>query len=376
MSFRIADVFRNNIVTVPELVSDGYGTNSIYLFANLISTSVTGVVTVDLTSINDVSLLYEGDFQVNPGDTLYFYGTQVGGVADGYYTINTVLSDNTLLVDEPLVNSTDGYVQFRYISGANLVGFNKSNSCVITHNTVQGALEDLDAAVCGGGGSGITPTQHAELRQLIHLADGVGGPLEGFTTGAYRVITPSGALFPTNITWYASSAMISKIVEKNISYTVFSQPATVSWNVYDTDGVTSLAIVTDTIFYSGIFETHRLRTITNTPVGGTLTVETHKTVRQLIHLADGVGGPFEAFPTGAYRVITGGVFPTSIIWYTDMAMTFKIVEKTISYNSIKEPVSITWKVYDTDGITVLATVTDSISYINNIFETTRLRSVS
>ena len=57
-------------------------------------------------------------------------------------------------------------------------------------------------------------------------------------------------------------------------------------------------------------------------------------------------------------------------------MTAKIVEKHIVYNGIKEPVSITWKVYDTDGVTVLATVADSISYTNNIFETSRLRSVS
>src|SRR5579859_2727900 len=375
MPLRKSDVFRNEIVTRPELVSDGYGLNSVYLFSNLISTvSSSKTVTVSFPP-DDVSLVYSDDYQVNPGDIVAITGSNPGGIANGKYTVNNILTDTTFTVNEFINDSTDGYISFMYPSGATLVGFDNSTSCVITHNTVQGALSDLDAAVCGSGGSGITPTVHAELRQLIHLADGVGGPFEGFATGAYRVTSPSGALFPTNITWYASNLMLAKIVEKITSYTSFNQPSTVQWLVYDSDGVTILAMVTDTISYSGMFEINRTRSITNTPIGGALTVETHKTVRQLIHLADGIGGPFEAFPTGAYRVTSGGVFPTSIIWYSDSSMVSKIVEKSISYNTISEPDSITWKVYDTDGVTVLATATDNISYTSNIFETSRTRNI-
>jgi len=368
------DVKDSDFVDAYELISDGYSANSIYLDTFAVSTTfATGTVVVTLAS-DGGGILYSIDHPVQQNDIVYIYGT-TGGGGDGHYTVNTVLTDTSFTVNEPIGNSTDGYVQFRYPAGAKLVGYDNSNSCVITHDTVQGALDDLDAAICGGTGS-LNPTEHAELRQLIHLADGVGGPYEGFPTGAYRVISPFGALFPTNITWYASNAMTAKIVQKDIAYTSFGQPQTIQWKVYDTNGITILATVTDTISYSGIFETSRLRSIVNAPMGGVLTIETHKTVRQLIHLADGVGGPFEDFPTGAYRVTIGTVFPTDIIWYSDITMTAKIVEKHIVYNGIKEPVSITWKVYDTDGVTVLATVADSISYTNNIFETSRLRSVS
>ena len=284
------DVKDSDFVDAYELISDGYSANSIYLDTFAVSTTfATGTVVVTLAS-DGGGILYSIDHPVQQNDIVYIYGT-TGGGGDGHYTVNTVLTDTSFTVNEPIGNSTDGYVQFRYPAGAKLVGYDNSNSCVITHDTVQGALDDLDAAICGGTGS-LNPTEHAELRQLIHLADGVGGPYEGFPTGAYRVISPFGALFPTNITWYASNAMTAKIVQKDIAYTSFGQPQTIQWKVYDTNGITILATVTDTISYSGIFETSRLRSIVNAPMGGVLTIETHKTVRQLIHLADGVGGPF------------------------------------------------------------------------------------
>ena len=109
------------------------------------------------------------------------------------------------------------------------------------------------------GGSGVTPTQHAALRQLIHLADG-GGPFETFASGAYRERLPSGSLFPTSFIWWESSSKIKKIVERTITWTGILV-TTDQWKVYDTDGVTVLATVTDTISYSGLFETSRTRTI-------------------------------------------------------------------------------------------------------------------
>ena len=43
-----------------------------------------------------------------------------------------------------------------------------------------------------GGGSGITASQHEVLRQLVHLADGTGGPWNGFASGAVCDTLPYG----------------------------------------------------------------------------------------------------------------------------------------------------------------------------------------
>lgn len=105
-------------------------------------------------------------------------------------------------------------------------------------------------------GSGLSESTHRTLRQLIHFIDG--GPAEGFATGAYRETT--GTVFPSSIIWWETSGKLKKIVSKEITWSgVF--PSIVVWKVYDTDGSTVLATVTDTITYSGSFETSRTRTI-------------------------------------------------------------------------------------------------------------------
>ena len=107
-------------------------------------------------------------------------------------------------------------------------------------------------------GTGISETQHKTLRQLIHFIDN--GPAEGFVSGAYRETLPSPSPFPTSVIWYTDSGKTDKIVEKLITYTGVN-PTTVQWKMYDVDGSTVLATVTDAISYSGVFETSRTRTI-------------------------------------------------------------------------------------------------------------------
>ena len=143
-------------------------------------------------------------------------------------------------------------------------------------------------------------------------------------------------------------------------------------------GIIMTGTVTDTITYSGPYELSRVRGIVDLyPIMGNLTAETHKYVRQLIHLADGVGGPFEGFSTGAYREMlpSASIFPTSIIWYDDISKAKKIVEKTIAYNTNKTVSLISWMVYDTDGFTVLATVSDTPTY-TGILENNRTRTIT
>jgi hypothetical protein len=105
------------------------------------------------------------------------------------------------------------------------------------------------------GGSGLTEAQHKTLLQLIHFIDE--GPAEGFTTGTTKTVT--GTVFPTQTLWRRADA--TKLVEKNTTWTGVT-PTTIQWKMYDTDGTTVLATVTDTIAYSGIFETGRTRAIT------------------------------------------------------------------------------------------------------------------
>jgi hypothetical protein len=108
------------------------------------------------------------------------------------------------------------------------------------------------------GAGGLTESGHRILRQLIHFIDD--GPAEGFATGAYREILPAADPFPTSAIWWESSGKTKKIVELTVSYTG-AFPTTEEWKMYDTDGSTVLATVTDTITYSGPFETSRTRAI-------------------------------------------------------------------------------------------------------------------
>lgn len=124
---------------------------------------------------------------------------------------------------------------------------------------VNGLLDKSTTGGGGGGGSGtgISATDHASLRQLIHLANG--GPFEEFVSGAFREV--AGGVFPTSIVWYESVAKTDKIVEKTIVRNANQTPATIEWKSYDEDGSTVLATVTDTITYSGVTETSRTRSV-------------------------------------------------------------------------------------------------------------------
>lgn len=109
--------------------------------------------------------------------------------------------------------------------------------------------------------------------------------------------------------------------------------------------------------------------------GGTISGVTygqHQTIPHLIHYID--EGPADGFAQG-YKHVSGYPFTNSIIWYTDNTMTKKIVEKFIYRNTINIPTSIVWNIYSTDGTTVVHTVTDNIYYTNNIYETSRQRTI-
>ena len=159
------------------------------------------------------------------------------------------------------VNHNEDYADLRGMvfqddaSDDELVGSSRdaSGNLIFWDNVVEG-IKTLSDVIAGAGG--LTIAGHKILRQLIHFIDD--GPAEGFASGAYRETT--GTIFPTAIIWWESGGKTKKIVEKLITWTGVN-PTTVEWKVYDTDGTTVLATVTDTISYSGVFETSRTRAI-------------------------------------------------------------------------------------------------------------------
>lgn len=96
----------------------------------------------------------------------------------------------------------------------------------------------------------------------------------------------------------------------------------------------------------------------------------HATLLQLIHFID--EGPAEGFATGATKTVTGGLFPTEILW--KRADTTNLVRQSVTWTGIN-PTTVIWRMYDTDGVTVLATVTDTITY-SGVNETGRTRAIA
>jgi hypothetical protein len=106
--------------------------------------------------------------------------------------------------------------------------------------------------------------------------------------------------------------------------------------------------------------------------GAGLSAAAHKALRDLIHFID--GGPADGFTSGMFSVVTGTVFPASETWYVAGAAppAGKIVELTVTWTGVV-PTTKVWTMYDTDGSTVLVTLTEGISY-SGIFETGRART--
>ena len=375
MSLTKADLKDVDFVDAYELKSDGRAITpaSVYLTTTGVSTTP-GVSTSTVVSTmpsDGEGLLTSADHPVQVGDFLFISGSIPSGIADGKYTVASIVDDTTVTVEGVVPSSTGGTLTWVYPAGASEVGFDPTGQSFTTATTVEQALLDIANALPVG--SSITDQQHKTLRQLIHLADGQGGPFEGFTSGAVKVTT--GGAFPTNLTWYTDATHTKKIVEKQITYNPNRTPYIIYWAVYAVDGVTVLATATDIINYSGAFETNRTRTLTDTPAPTYITEQQHKTLRQLIHLADGQGGPYEGFTSGAYRETLGGAFPTSVTWYENATKAKKYVDKVITYTGTRQIDTVTWHVYDTDGVTVLATVSDAVAY-STFFETSRVRSIT
>lgn len=144
--------------------------------------------------------------------------------------------------------------------------------------------------------------------------------------------------------------------------------------LFDANGIDSgsLTFASGALFVSDSLGLYDPRYVAS---GSGITADQHETLRQLIHLAEG-GGPFEGFgPTALEEVGPVGPFPTASIWWTTPDRTARIVDETVTYNSNRTINTVQWRAYDTDGSTVLATVTDTFLY-QGVFQTFRSRSIA
>ncbi len=86
-------------------------------------------------------------------------------------------------------------------------------------------------------------------------------------------------------------------------------------------------------------------------------------------------GPGDSAVSGAYREVLGGVFPSSITWYTDVTKVAKIIEHIYTRDAGQKVTTSQTKIYADDGVTVAVTLTDAITY-SGAWETSRTRSVA
>jgi hypothetical protein len=150
---------------------------------------------------------------------------------------------------EDALSATGIFVQKLGGPADELAAIWREGNNLVAKDPAHGTVNLLDAS-----GSGITEAQHKALLQLIHFIDE--GPAEGFATGATKTVT--GTVFPTQVLWKRADA--TKLVEQNLTWTGVV-PTTIEWKIYAADGTTVLATVTDTVAYSGVFETGRTRAI-------------------------------------------------------------------------------------------------------------------
>jgi hypothetical protein len=103
--------------------------------------------------------------------------------------------------------------------------------------------------------------------------------------------------------------------------------------------------------------------------GGGISENQHPTLLQLIHFLD--EGPAEGFGSAA-KTVTGSVFPTQTLWRR--SDNSKLVQQDVVWSGAV-PTTVVWRIFAADGVSVLATVTDTITYAG-VFETGRTRVIT
>ena len=201
-------------------------------------------------------------YPILPGETrdlLAIPGIQEGDIRSSL--LKGELRHKFLCGDIELVSSNVDLLQFSDKQRAWLKSYGFQEGVEIGWDELDGYVQNM---ITSGGSpvdldGYVSKFEHKTLRDLIHFIDE--GPGDGFLSGAFKEVLPSGAPFPTSVIWYLDATKTTKLVEKFITYTGVAFPSVITWNMYDYDGVTLIHTVTDTITYNTAFESTRSRTI-------------------------------------------------------------------------------------------------------------------
>lgn len=236
------DIRHDDIVDAVELASDG--TTSVIFTGKTVVSTTNSTKTVVLSGVD---ILRDPEIIENL-DLITLAGTS-GGAADGDYTVDARVDSTSFTVNEAIADSTGGTCEAQNPSGASRTGVDPTNIDNVTETTVQEALERLAG------------TGHKTFRHLIHFVE-PNSPGDGFGSGPYvSEVLPSADPFPTSETWYTDGTKTSKICRWEATYNANKTLATEKWIVYKSDGTNPAADATDTISYSGVFETGRSRAV-------------------------------------------------------------------------------------------------------------------
>jgi hypothetical protein len=234
-----------NYITQKEL-SAGVLDTLIDPAASAISITSTASLTKNVYSVN-------GKFQkwkLEPNDKVVI----TGGAAAGTYTVDEVIDQYQFTVIESIVDTAGtGTFALYHPIGSTRVTVDTTGLTNISGSNLQTVLSSIDDAISAT--SGFDAIQHNSLRQLIHFINE--GPGDGFASGCTKTV--SGGIFPTSVIWRLPDN--KKLVELTITRNNSLLPIIEEWKMYDTDGITVLTTLTDTINYYSVFENYRTRTI-------------------------------------------------------------------------------------------------------------------
>lgn len=219
-----ADLVDVDIIDAYELKSDGRATTPVSIYQTTVGISTTsGTQTVVSNPPADGEGFLTGrDHPVEVGDFLVIVGSLPGGIADGAYTVASVVDDVTVTVVQPIATSTGGAYTWVYPAGASKVGFDPTGQTITAANGLQQAVTDIANAVTGGG---ITEPQHQLLRTLVHEID----------ANSYDVVTRVNDRVMQIVTW-DSPAMLLKIREVNVTRDTIGRVITHQAKQYDIFG--------------------------------------------------------------------------------------------------------------------------------------------
>ncbi len=172
-------------------------------------------------------------------------------IPHGYLGASGSASGSAILTDYNSIYEIQNSDELRNYVNLSFVVLNNGSGIL----SLSGSLDLLDPVDTSG--SILNENQHKSYRSLIHFLNE--GPGNGFGTGLYREVVPSGSMFPTRVTWKTSSTG-SKIVEGLVTYNPTRTINTEQWSMYDSVGTTIIEQIIDTVTYQGIFELYRIRT--------------------------------------------------------------------------------------------------------------------